>query len=171
MPGDMCVVCGNTRVKDPSVSMHRFPQDKTKRLHWLKALGLKDDDIGSHHRVCSRHFPEGDAKSYDPQLSLGKRFASPKQRWTGRAKRAKRREAAQNLFSEESHSKTSGKNPSSGSTSANDSEAVEEYPLLVTQVGEQLETEYQLHELPTDDSLSTPTSSRALSPPFSSMCH
>ena len=84
MPGDTCVVCGNTRVKDPSVSMHRFPQDKTKRLRWLKALGLKDDYIGSHHRVCSRHFPEGDAKSYDPQLSLGKRFASPKKRWTGR---------------------------------------------------------------------------------------
>lgn len=169
MPGDTCVVCGNTRVKDPSVSMHRFPQDKTKRLRWLKALGLKDDDIGSHHRVCSRHFPEGDAKSYDPQLSLGKRFASPTKRWTGRAKRAKRREAARNLFSEESHSKTSGRNPSSGSTSANDSEAVEEHPLLVTQVGEQLETEYQLHELPTDDSLSTPTSSRALSSPFSSV--
>ena len=169
MPGDTCVVCANTRAKDPSVSMHRFPQDKTKRLRWLKALGLKDEDIGSHHRVCSRHFPEGDAKSHDPQLSLGKRFASPKKRWTGRAKRAKRREAARNLFSEESHSKTSGKNPSSGSTSANDGEAVEEHPLLVTQVGEQLETEYQLHELPTDDSLSTSTSSRTLSSPFSSM--
>ena len=49
MPGDMCVVCGNTRVKDPSVSMHCFPQDKTKRLRWLKALELKDDDVDSHH--------------------------------------------------------------------------------------------------------------------------
>ena len=78
MPGDTCVVCGNTRVKDPSISMHCFPQDKTKRLRWLKALGLKDDDVGSHHRVCSRHFPEGDTKSHDPQLSLGKKFASPK---------------------------------------------------------------------------------------------
>ena len=46
---------------------------------------------------------------------------------------------------------------------------VEEHPLLVTQVGEQLETEYQLHELSTNDSLSTPTSSRALSSPFSSV--
>ena len=150
--------------------MHRFPQDKTKRLHWLQTLGLKDNNIHSYHLVCSRHFPEGDAKSHDPQLSLGKRFASPKKRWTNRAKRAKRREAAQNLFySEESHSKTSGKNPSSGSTSANDGEVVEEHPLLVTQVGEQLETEYQLHELPTDHGLSTSTSSRALSSPFSSV--
>ena len=68
MPGDTCtcVACGNTRVKDPSASMHRFPQDSTKRLRWLKALGLKDGDVLSHHRVCSRHFPEGDGKSHDP---------------------------------------------------------------------------------------------------------
>ena len=45
MPGDTCVVCGNTRAKDPSVSMHHFPNDKTKRLRWLNALGLKDDDV------------------------------------------------------------------------------------------------------------------------------
>ena len=110
MPGDICIVCANTRKKDPSVSMHRFPKEKTKRLHWLKALGLKDDDIGRHHRVCSRHFPGGDAQSHDPQLSLGKRFVSPRKRWTGRAQRAKRREAARNLFSEE---RTSAQNPSS----------------------------------------------------------
>ena len=182
MPGDICIVCANTRKKDPSVSMHRFPKEKTKRLHWLKALGLKDDDIGRHHRVCSRHFPGGDAQSHDPQLSLGKRFASPRKRWTGRAQRAKRREAARNLFSEE---RTSAQNPSSsGSTSAKDDDAtvsanddeavVEERPLLVAQVGEQLETEYQLHELPTDDSFSTATStaapsSCALSSTFSSV--
>ena len=93
MPGDTCIVCGNTRAKDPSVSMHRFPQDKTKRLRWtwLQTLGLKDDHVRRHHRVCSRHFPEGNAKSHDPQLILGKRFASPKKRWTNGAKRAKRR--------------------------------------------------------------------------------
>ena len=93
----------------------------------------------------------------------------PKKRWTGRAKRVKRRKEARYLFSEESHSKTRGKNPSSESTSANDGEAVEEHPLLVTKVGEQLETEYQLHELPTDDSLSTSKSSSTLSSSFSSV--
>lgn len=77
MPGDTCIMCGNTRAKDPSVSMHRFPMENTKKQRWLKALGLQDDEVGSHHRVCSRHFPEGDAKSHDPQLNLGKRFASP----------------------------------------------------------------------------------------------
>ena len=162
-------MCGNTRAKDPSVSLHRFPKEKTKRQRWLQALGLKDDDIGSHDRVCSRHFPEGDAKSHDPQLNLGKRFASPKKRWTGRAKRAKRREGARILFDEESHSTTSTKDPSSGSASANDGEGVERRPLLVAEVGEQLETDYLLYELPTDDSLSTATSSGALSSPFSSV--
>ena len=98
MPGDTCFLCGSTRAKDPNVSFHRFPSDKTKKQRWLKALGLNDDDIGSHHRLCSQHFPEGDAKSHDPQLNVGKRFASPKKRWTGRAKRAKRREAARRLF-------------------------------------------------------------------------
>ena len=53
------------------------------------------------HRVCSQHFTEGDAK-HDPQLSLGKRFASPKKTLTARARRAKTREtqsiAAHDVF-------------------------------------------------------------------------
>ena len=105
MPGNTCIVCANTRKKDPSVSYFRVPKEKTKRLRWLKALELKDGDVGCHHRVCSRHFPGGDAQPHDPQLSLGKKFTSPKKRWTGRAKRTQRREAARNLaFSEESPS-------------------------------------------------------------------
>ena len=78
MPGNTCIVCANTRKKDPSVSFFRVPKEKTKRLRWLKALELKDGDVSCHHRVCSRHFPGGDAQPHDPQLSLGKRFASPK---------------------------------------------------------------------------------------------
>lgn len=39
---------------------------------------------------------------------------------------------------------------------------------MVAEVGEQLETDYQLYELPTDDGLSTSTSSGALSSTFSS---
>ena len=169
MPGDTCIVCANTRAKDPRVSTHRFPKETMKKQRWLKALELKDDDIGSHHRVCSRHFPEGDAKSHDPQLNLGKRFASPKKRWTGRAKRAKRREVARNLFSGGSHSRTSGTDdPSPESISTNDSK-VEKHPLMVAEVGEQLKTDYQLYKLLTDNSLSTSTSSGALSSPFFSV--
>ena len=59
--------------------------------------------------------------------------------------------------------------PSPGSISTNNGEEVEKHPLMVAEVGEQLETDYQLHELPTDDSLSTSTSSGALSSPFSSV--
>ena len=121
-----------------------------------------DRCIDRHHRVCSRHFTEGDAK-HDPQLSLGKRFALPKKTWTARARRAKTREAARNLFSQVESTSTSGSTSAKDDTAAvSDNEAeVEENPLLVAQVGEQLETEYQLHELPTDDSFSTATSTEA----------
>ena len=36
MPGDTCIICGNTRAKDASVSMHRFPQEQMKRERWLR---------------------------------------------------------------------------------------------------------------------------------------
>ena len=81
MPGDTCIVCGNTRKKDRSVSLHCLPKEKSKRLRWLKALELSEDRVERHHRVCSRHFSEGNARK-DPQLSLGKRFVSPKKKWT-----------------------------------------------------------------------------------------
>ena len=90
MPGDSCLVCGNTRSKDPSVSMYRFPKEQEKRRSWLTGLKLLEADVKDHHRICSRHFPDGEYGS--PELSIGKRFASPKKQWTSRAKRAKQRE-------------------------------------------------------------------------------
>ena len=87
--------------------------------------------------MCSRHFPEGDAK-HDPQLSLGKRFASPKNRWTARARRAKRRQTARNLFSVESTSTSGSTSAKDDTVAVSDNEAeVEENPLLVAQLGEQ----------------------------------
>ena len=71
MPGDTCIVCGNTRKKDKSISMHRFPRDDGRRKRWVEALDLEDMDIKDHYRVCSRHFPDADATK-DPQLTLGK---------------------------------------------------------------------------------------------------
>ena len=44
MPGDTCIICGNTRAKDASVSMHRFPQEQMKRERWLRSLG--------HYLLC-----------------------------------------------------------------------------------------------------------------------
>ena len=126
--------------------MHHFPQYQTKRLCWIKALALNEDNVSNHHRVCSRHFAEGDAKSHHPQLNLGKRFASPKKQWTAWAKRATRREEARNVFTGIADS----------CSETNDSETVDKHLLLVTQVGEQLETKYEVHELPTDESCQHP---------------
>ena len=90
MPGDQCIVCGNTRHKDKSVSLHRLPRKEPKRGRWLEALDFVEEDLKDFHRVCSRHFLDGDATK-DPQLNLGKRFASPKKRWTSRTKPAQKR--------------------------------------------------------------------------------
>ena len=68
MPGDRCIVCGNTRYKDKSVSLHRFPRKEPKRGRWLEALELVEEDFT---RLCSRDFPDGDATK-DPQLRLEK---------------------------------------------------------------------------------------------------
>lgn len=43
----------------------------------LEAVDLVEEDLKDFHRVCTRHSPDGDATK-DPQLDLGKRFASPK---------------------------------------------------------------------------------------------
>ena len=50
---------------------------------------MNETDLKSYSRVCSRHFPDGDATK-EPKVNLGKRFASPKKRDHPRAKRAKR---------------------------------------------------------------------------------
>ena len=88
---DICVVCGNTKSKDHSVSFHRFPKDPMKRSKWIGCLKLKESCVKDHHRVCSRHFPSGDATNNDPSLVLGKKFASLMKHWSARSKRAKAR--------------------------------------------------------------------------------
>ena len=58
---------------------------------------LEESQVKPYSKVCSRHFPGGDANK-DPQVNLGKRFASLKKKWTPRAiKRARAREANQQL--------------------------------------------------------------------------
>ena len=88
---DTCFVCGNTKAKDPSVSFHRFPMDPERRSKWITYLHLKESAVKDFHRVCSRHFPNGDGTNNDPCLTLGKRFASPMKCWSARSKRAKTR--------------------------------------------------------------------------------
>ena len=51
---------------------------------------MREEEVKPHMRVCSRHFPDGDA-SKPPVVALGKRFCSPIKK-DSRAKRAKVRE-------------------------------------------------------------------------------
>ena len=75
----------------PGASFHRFPADKTARARWSKNLQLGADAVKPYSRLCSRHFPGGDP-SKEPQLNLGKRFASPRKRDHPRARRARLRD-------------------------------------------------------------------------------
>ena len=81
MPGDTCVVCGNTRASDPSVCFHRFPANPEKRAVWLRVFQLDESDLEFYSRVCSRHFPDGDAKK-EPEVNLGKRLLLPRKETT-----------------------------------------------------------------------------------------
>ena len=60
MPGDSCVVCGNSRKKAPKLSYHRFPTNQAKRSQWLRVFQLDPEVVKPHTRVCSRHFMNGD---------------------------------------------------------------------------------------------------------------
>ena len=72
MPGDTCVVCGHTRMKDPNVSFHRFPgsSDQARRERWLCVFELTGQQVKAPSRVCSRHFPGPDPRN-DPEMNIG----------------------------------------------------------------------------------------------------
>jgi len=148
MTGQKCVVCGNTKASDPSVSFHRVPKNPGKRAEWLERLQLREDSIKSSTRVCSRHFPGGDPTE-SPSLTLGKRFASPMKQGS-RAKRAKIREDQRYI---RSHSKTPDHSTHSRSVTpsvaSSETRPVTPLPQFdIAQAGEQLETDYSVHELP-----------------------
>ena len=82
MPGDFCILYGNSRLKataDRQVAYHR---NKEKLDLWLQAYQLSAEQMKSHSRVCSQHFRGGDPKK--PTL-LGRRFASPTKKDAPRA--------------------------------------------------------------------------------------
>ena len=143
MPGQTCCVCGNSRSKDPGVSFHRFPNQQMhpERIAvWLQVFGMCEEDIGPDARVCSRHFPSGDVK-HDPTMTVGKHFASPIKRGL-RAERAKQREEQKQEFSS-SRSKSVSPVPSTASSRPSTPSQVSVAP-----IGEQLDTNFQVHELP-----------------------
>ena len=147
MTGSRCIVCKSTRTKDPGVRFHHLPADAAVRAKWISRLQINPSEVKPHTRVCSRHFPGGDATK-DPQLSFGKCFASPAKKDHPRAKRAKAREACRSM-----QFKTPSASPSSNRSvtpAAEPSPAALEPPVLTASVGEQFEQDYLVHELPSD---------------------
>ena len=73
MPEKYCCVCENSKSKDPNISFHCFPSNDKRRLEWLKAFQIEASEVNPHWRVCSRHFPDGDANK-SPNPTLGKKI-------------------------------------------------------------------------------------------------
>ena len=151
MAGDRRIVCGNSRSKDKSVSLHRFPVDPTKRQAWIAALKLREGDVKAHSRVCSRHFPNADP-SKTPDLTLGKRFASPRKSWTTRAQRARKRNVRQELAELTSRGKSSTPVPTSAASASSSQDASDPGPSsMVVSTGELLLPDYSVHEFQSTD--------------------
>ena len=164
MPGDSCIVCGNSRKKAPQLSYHRFPTNQAKRSQWLRVFELDPEVVKPHTRVCSRHFMNGDPKN-DPQANIGRRFASPIKKGSDRTTRAiERQHARRNL---EMQSILTANSSASGSSSSSSTSALAHLPTVTESpaeamekdaepmtalVGEQLLDDYQVIDLPDDGS-------------------
>lgn len=146
MPGDACVVCGNSRSKEAAISFHRFPSDPDRRRVWLQAFQLTEGQLKPHHRVCCRHFRDANP-SKGPDPSLGKRFASPVKTKTSRAQRARQRQKAKESAAVLFPAST-GVSPPLPQLPSVPSPPTQESP-LVAAAGEQFDVDYQVHELPT----------------------
>ncbi|KAL5484203.1 hypothetical protein EMCRGX_G020662 [Ephydatia muelleri] len=158
MPGTWCRVCNNSKSGDPNASFHRFPTNLERRAIWLTVFNLQEKDIKPHHRVCSRHFLNGDVKN-KPETNPGKRFPSPLKSGP-RAKRAKNREANKQLiglYSTTGSLTSTSVSPTPSSSKSVTTSTIIQPPLSVADVGEQLVSDYQVHELPNnvDDASST----------------
>ena len=169
MTGETCVLCGNTRKKQPQLSYHRLPAHPVKRALWLKEFKLSEDQLKSHSRICSRHFHGGDPRN-GPEVSIGKRFASPMKEDAPRTKRANLRQIEKDF--QESMASCSRRSiiPKSPAfveltffspMSSVASTPPPPEPPMTAQVEEQLDTDYSVHELPTSPIATTPVPSAA----------
>ena len=80
-----CIVCGNCKAKDPSVSLYRFPIQPDLRAKWVAGLKLTDNDIKSESRVCFLHFRDSNPKTI-PSIHIGLSFSAPPEMETARGK-------------------------------------------------------------------------------------
>ena len=146
MPGNACVVCGNSRKKEPLLSYHRFPSNPEKRALWLRVFQLSEHQLKKHYRICSRHFPGGDPRN-KPELCLGKRFASPVKKGDPRTKRAKLLQYTKDNLETLSAASSRSVTPLSSQSPPALHLPPPMLPLTV-KVGERSEVDYQVHELP-----------------------
>ena len=151
-----CIVCGKTKTKGQSISMHHFPTDPSKRSQWLKAVNLYEGDIHEYTRICSRHFLYGDTSSV-LSLCLGKRFASPRNLQLSRGQRSLKRQkisptpppkrpviVSEDVSSSRSHTVT----PAPSNTT-DESDRMSE--VLSVSIGEPLLNDYSIHDLPDEE--------------------
>ena len=120
------------------------------RNRWISNLQLDADVVTPHSHGCSRHFPDGDVTK-QPVLTLGKRFTSPVKKSHSRAKRARTREMSKEL----SRLQRSTSSPSS-SRSVTPTSTPPVQPVFVASIGEQLQQDYHVHELPDSEEVTTP---------------
>ena len=87
-----CLICKKTAKKGSNASMYRIPpkSEAVNRQKWLVALNLTEDDVLENHRICSKHFRNGDSTQI-PTLHLGAQFASPKKAASQRCKTSRKR--------------------------------------------------------------------------------
>ena len=94
MPGDLCLVCGNYRKNNPS----------------------SIEAVKPHHKVCSRHFFNGDPKN-GPQPHIGRQFASPIKKGSDRSARAIGRQQVRRIQELQSASSSASYGSGNSSTS------------------------------------------------------
>lgn len=133
--------------------MFRIPQNAANRKAWIEALKIDEGSLRDHHRVCSKHFPNGD-QTQMPSLALGQKFLSPKKHYTERGKRAlKRKSLSPALLLP--HSKRPLQSGELTTVSESDECDSRSDTPFSAPPGEQLlsSSDYSIHELPSDDSV------------------
>lgn len=102
MPGN-CVICGASKMKDPTISLYRIPKPIEVRTRWLRELNLAEEDVTPDSRVCSKHFRDGYRENV-PSISIGEKFGLRPSLDTSRGKRQVNRMAKRKQLEESTNS-------------------------------------------------------------------
>jgi len=149
----LCVIIA--KKKDPECSFYQFTSNLERRKCWLQLLEITE----THILVYARDI----YNSNDPQINLGKRFASPIKQKLPRAKRVKARNSRR-------EASTINSTPNDVSLTA-PIDTIPSQPSLTAATGEKFCTDYSDHELPNESGnrLSDVQSTSALPSDISSL--